>query len=198
MPYQSPPSVCMPGAEAIQHIQIVDAIGPEKAIEKLRQALAKGDVGARFTSMRRVPMGASPLQAPSDYVPWPSLWLQAEISADGYVKFEDQQPRAFEVIRSQVLQHWPLAVADTADSAQASAPPKRVTRRRYPTDTPLIAEAIGALEAKRVSNVHQAAKLVYERAEGSSPAQKLDRLRKLIRDEYSNSQKPPKIANHSQ
>jgi hypothetical protein len=51
---------------------------------------------------------------------------------------------------------------------------------RYASDGPLMQEGLQALKDKMVTGPYQAAKLVYEKAEGNSPEANLERLRKLI------------------
>ena len=71
------------------------------------------------------------------------------------------------------------------------APPS-ITKTKFlhASDAALVAEAVNALAEGRVSNAYQAAGLVYERAEGQSPTQNRDRLRKAIAKQWQS----PKIA----
>jgi hypothetical protein len=58
------------------------------------------------------------------------------------------------------------------------------TNLRYASDKPLIQGALQALKRGEVGNPLQAAKLVYKRADGPTADANLDRLRKLIGDEW--------------
>jgi hypothetical protein len=71
------------------------------------------------------------------------------------------------------------------------------TNLRYPSDEPLIREALQALVDRKAKNPSQAAKLVYLKAQGPTPETNLDRLRKLIAFEWSEWKASPKIANSS-
>ncbi len=130
MPYQSPPPVWMPAAEAIRHIQKVDEVTANQAIEQLRQAIEDGAVGPRWVSMIQPRMGASPLQAPSENVAATAAWRNAQIAVVGSVAFGDEAARQFDVIRSQVLQHWPIV------ASSAEEPPPRVHEPVSATDPP--------------------------------------------------------------
>jgi len=70
--------------------------------------------------------------------------------------------------------------------------PSSITRTRFlhPSDAALIQEALNALAEGKVSNAYQADGLVYKRAEGQSPTQNRDRLRKAIARQWQS----PKIA----
>jgi hypothetical protein len=64
-------------------------------------------------------------------------------------------------------------------------PPLQIhTKLRYASDKPLIQGALQALKRGEVGNPLQAAKLVYKRADGPTAYANLDRLRKLIGDEW--------------
>jgi hypothetical protein len=80
--------------------------------------------------------------------------------------------------------------------ATLPAPPLAHRGLRYPSDEPLIQEALQAIADGRVVKPLQAAKLVYQRAEGPSPNSNLDRLRKLIADEVK-AQSSPIVAKPS-
>jgi hypothetical protein len=78
--------------------------------------------------------------------------------------------------------------------AALPGPPLAHTNLRYPSDEPLIREALQALADGKAKKPLQAAKLVYLKAQGPSPETNLERLRKLIASEWKAS---PKIAKSS-
>jgi hypothetical protein len=69
---------------------------------------------------------------------------------------------------------------------------------RIASDGPLILEAVQAVLDGKATSAYQAAKLVYQTAEGNSPEANLDRLRKLIGRELKARGWSPIIANHRQ
>jgi hypothetical protein len=107
MPYEPPPPQWLNGKVAIEQIRVDINQSAGAAIEQLRAAMVHRKVAARLANMRLPPFGSSPLSAPSDSVPSPEDWIDAEIFPDGTVKFSDHPPRSFEVLRSHLLRYWP-------------------------------------------------------------------------------------------
>jgi hypothetical protein len=108
MPYEPPPPQWVNGKDAIRQIRVDINQSTGTAIEQLRAAIVHREVAVRFTNMRRPPFGSSPISVPTDSVPSPKMWANAEISSDGTVKFDgsDDPPRTFEVFREHVLRYW--------------------------------------------------------------------------------------------
>lgn len=106
MPYEPPPPQWLNGKDAIKQIRVHINQSADAAIEQLRAAIGHRKVAARLANTRRPRFGSSPISPPSDSVPWPEDWIDAEISADGTVKFSDHPRRSFEVLRSHILRYW--------------------------------------------------------------------------------------------
>jgi hypothetical protein len=108
MPYEPPPPQWVNGKDAIRQIRVDINQSAGAAIEQLRAAIVHRRAAARFTNMRRPPFGSSPISVPTDSVPPAKMWVNAEISPDGTVKFvgSDDPPRPFEVLRSHLLRYW--------------------------------------------------------------------------------------------
>jgi hypothetical protein len=109
MPYEPPPSVWMPGDEAIDHIRTVEKCPTnEDAIEQLRLAIVHRAVGAILADTKKPPIGSSPISVPSDSNPPREMWKTAQINVDGTVLFSAaDNARPFKVIRENVLRVWP-------------------------------------------------------------------------------------------
>ena len=108
MPYEPPPSVWMPGKEAIVYIRTIKKCTTKRAIEQLRLAIVHRAVGAILADMKKPPIGSSgPISVPSDSIPTREMWKTAQIKANGTVLFSDaDSPRVFQVIRENVLRIW--------------------------------------------------------------------------------------------
>ena len=118
MPYVPPPSVLMPGNEAIDHIRAVEKYSaPEHAIEQLRLAIVHRGVGAILDDMKKPPFGSSPISVPSDSIPPPEMWKTAQINVDGTVIFSAaDSPRPFKVIRENMLRIWSQEEVDNPNA----------------------------------------------------------------------------------
>ena len=107
MPYEPPPSVWMPGKEAIVYIRTIKKCTTKRAIEQLRLAIVHRAVGAMLADMKQPPIDSSPISVPSDSIPTREMWKTAQIKANGTVLFSDaDSPRVFQVIRENVLRIW--------------------------------------------------------------------------------------------
>ena len=108
MPYESPPPEWLSGKDAIEQIRACLNQSVNEAIKQLKAAIAHRAVAARLAKMRRPPIGSSgPISVPSDSVPPPKMWGDAEIFSDGTVKFGSDDPRSFEVFSQHILRYWP-------------------------------------------------------------------------------------------
>ena len=118
MPYVPPPSVLMPGNEAIAHIRAVEKYSaPEHAIEQLRLAIVHRGVGAILDDMKKPPFGSSPISVPSDSIPPPEMWKTAQINVDGTVIFSAaDSPRPFKVLRENMLRIWSQEEVDNPNA----------------------------------------------------------------------------------
>ena len=108
MPYESPPPLWLSGKHAIEQIRASINQSVYEAIKQLKAAIADRAVAARFANMRRPPIGSSgPISVPTDSVPPPKMWGDAEIFPNGTVKLGSDDPRSFEVCSPHILRYWP-------------------------------------------------------------------------------------------
>ena len=118
--YVPPDPPLMSGKEALDFIRKAKPdCSAADAIAQLRAAIVHRAVGARLKDMKRVPMGSSPISVPSESIPPPHMWLQAEIRLNGSVRFDRKGLwRPFEVIRENVLRTWRSQHASNSDRQQ--------------------------------------------------------------------------------
>ena len=106
MPYESPPPPWLSGKDAIEQIRASINQSVYEAIKQLKAAITHRAVAVRLTKMQRPRIGSSPISVPSDSVPPPGMWDDAEIFSNGTVKFGSDDPRSFEVFSRHILRCW--------------------------------------------------------------------------------------------
>ena len=136
MPYEPPPSVWMPGKEAIVYIRTIEKCTTKRAIEQLRLAIVHRAVGAVLADMKRPPIGSSPISVPSDSIPTCEMWKTAQINAKGTVIFSGaDRARPFKVIRENVLRIWSKQEVNPANAKSGQTLNTGAGERSAPVQT---------------------------------------------------------------